>query len=225
MNGNRYIRILIFLLLISLIVWASFNYRDQLNPTNIQYVVNSYGIWAPLIFILMYATAVVLALPGLIMTMMGGFIFGPVYGTLINITGAVIGSTLAFLIARYLASDWVAEKVGGRLKQVINGVEEEGWRFVAFVRFVPIFPYNILNFALGLTRIRLIEYVLASAIFMLPVTFAYTYVGSLGQTALAGETRQFVTRLFIALGLLVLVGAIPYIVRKIRNKKNENRDA
>jgi uncharacterized membrane protein YdjX (TVP38/TMEM64 family) len=79
-----------------------------------------------------------------------------------------LGATLAFVIARYVASDWVAERSSDRLGRLMRGVEEEGWRFVAFVRLVPLFPFNLVNYAFGLTRIRLREYVLASLVCMAP---------------------------------------------------------
>ena len=112
-------------------------------------------------------------------------------GTVYNLTGATLGAALAFLIARYLASDRVARKTGGRVKQLIDGVENEGWRFVAFVRLVPLFPFNLLNYTLGLTRLRLLPYVIASYLFMLPGAIAYTYLGY--ATNLNSSTNWFKT--------------------------------
>ena len=76
---------------------------------------------------------------------------------------------MAFLVVRYLASEWIGRKAGGRLRLLIEGVEVEGWRFVNFTRLVPLFPFNPLNYALGLTRIRLADYVLASYLRMPPM--------------------------------------------------------
>ena len=87
--------------------------------------------------------------------MVGGALFGPLWGTLWNLSGATLGATLAFAIARYLGADWVARRAGERLVRLIRGVEEEGWRFVAFVRLVLLFPFNLVNYAFGLTRIGL----------------------------------------------------------------------
>ena len=126
-----------------------------------------------------------LFVPGSVMTLAGGALFGPLWGTLWNLIGAVLGATLAFVAARYVAAGFVARRAGARLKALVEGVEAEGWRFVAFVRLVPLFPFNLLNYALGLTRIRLAEYVIASAICMLPGTFAYTYLGYAGREAAA----------------------------------------
>ena len=96
-----------------------------------------------LIFVGLYARSTVLFVPGSGLTVVGGALFGPVWGTLWNLTGATLGATFAFLTARYVASDWVSRTAGERLARVIRGVEEEGWRFVAFVRLVPLFPFHL----------------------------------------------------------------------------------
>lgn len=224
MNKKTLIKLGVFLVLVGVIIWVGVNYRDQFTAQHLEQLVSRFGIWAPVIFMLLYVVAVVLFLPGAALTIAGGLIFGPVLGTVYNISAAVIGSTIAFLVARYLASDWVAQRAGGKLKQLIEGVEQEGWKFVAFVRLVPLFPFNLLNYALGLTRIRLLAYIVASAVFMLPGTIAYTYVGSLGQAAIAGKPKELVTKIFIAIGLLVLVGAIPYMLKKVRKGKQQNNE-
>jgi len=180
MNNNRLMRIILFLGLLAAVTLAIV-YRDQFDAAALEAWVRDAGPVAPLLFMLIYAVAAVLFLPGSVLTLAGGALFGPVLGTIYNLTGATLGATLAFLIARYLASDWVADKTGGRVKQLINGVEGEGWRFVAFVRLVPLFPFNLLNYALGLTRLRLLHYILATYVFMLPGAIAYTYLGYAGR--------------------------------------------
>jgi len=141
-------------------------------------------------------------------------LFGPVLGTLYNLTGATAGALLAFLTARYLASEWVERKTEGRLKQIMDGVESEGWRFVAFVRLVPLFPFNLLNYALGLTRIRLSHYVVASYFCMFPGALAYTYLGYVGREAIKG-TEGIIQKGLLAVGLLALVVFIPRFVRRM----------
>lgn len=135
---------------------------------------------------LLAAVVAVLFLPGSVVTLVGGALFGPVWGTLWNLTGATIGASLAFLISRYLGADWVSRRAGPRMKRLDDGVSAEGWRFVAFVRLVPVFPFNLLNYALGLTRIPFVAYVLATWVFMLPGAIAYTWLGYAGREALAG---------------------------------------
>ncbi|MGN7613419.1 TVP38/TMEM64 family protein [Magnetococcales bacterium HHB-1] len=219
MDRVKLFRIAIFLVLVLGIVWA-FYHRDQIDAGRIEQWVKDFGLLAPLIFIGVYALATVFFLPGSVLTLSGGALFGPVWGTLYNLTGATLGATLAFLAARYLASDWVAEKTGGRLKKIIQGVEEEGWKFVAFVRLVPVFPFNIINYALGLTKIRLTSYVIASFICMIPGGFAYTYLGYAGKEALAGG-EGLMQKGLLALGLLALVAFLPSLIKRMRANKDE----
>jgi len=190
-------------------------YRDQVDGAALEAWVRDAGPAAPLLFMLIYALAAVLFLPGSVLTLAGGALFGPVLGTFYNLTGATLGATLAFLIARYLASDWVADKTGGRVKQLINGVEGEGWRFVAFVRLVPLFPFNLLNYALGLTRLRLLHYIIASYLFMLPGAFAYTYLGYAGREAVAGG-EGMIRKGLLALALLAVVAFLPRLIGTLR---------
>ena len=163
-----------------------------------------------------YAIATVFFMPGSVLTLAGGAIFGPVLGTFYNLTGATLGATLAFVISRYLASDWAQRKAGGRLKQLKEGVEAEGWRFVAFVRLVPLFPFNLLNYALGLTRIKLSHYLIASYLCMLPGAVAYTYLGYAGREAVAGGEGMIQKGLF-ALALLAVIAFLPRLIRRLRD--------
>ena len=101
------------------------------------------------------------------------------------------------------------------MKQLINGVEGEGWRFVAFVRLVPLFPFNLLNYALGLTRIPLLPYVVATLLFMLPGALAYTYLGYAGREAVAGG-EGLIQKGLLALALLAAVAFLPRLIGKLR---------
>lgn len=208
------LRLTVFVVIITGIV-LSIVYREDLDPQALEQWVNNAGYAGPILFILIYAVGTVFFLPGSLLTLAGGAIFGPVLGTLYNLTGATIGATLAFLVARYLASDWAEQRAGGRLKKLKEGVEEEGWRFVAFVRLVPLFPFNLLNFALGLTHIKLWHYVLASCICMLPGGVAYTYLGYAGREAFAGG-EGIIQKGLIALALLASAAFLPRLIKHLR---------
>jgi uncharacterized membrane protein YdjX (TVP38/TMEM64 family) len=194
---------------------AAYIYRDQFNAAALEQWVQEAGLAGPLVFMIIYAIATVFFLPGSVLTLAGGALFGPILGTFYNLTGATIGAVLAFLIARYLASDWVEKKTGGRLKQLKQGVEGEGWRFVAFVRLVPLFPFNLLNYALGLTRIRFSHYLLATYLFMLPGAIAYTYLGYAGREAVAGS-EGLIQKVLLALALLAVVAFLPRLIGRMR---------
>lgn len=213
---SRWPRILLLLLIVSGVA-LMLHFRGQLNTTELEHWVAAFGAAGSLVFMLIYALGTVLFFPGSLLTLAGGAIYGPVWGTFYNLTGATLGATLAFLIARYLAADWVEARSSGKLGQLKKGVEEEGWRFVVFVRLLPWFPFNILNYALGLTRVSLSHYIVASYISMFPGALAYTYLGYAGREAVAGG-EGMIQKAMLALGLLALVAFLPRFLGRLRRK-------
>jgi uncharacterized membrane protein YdjX (TVP38/TMEM64 family) len=214
---NLVFHLIVVAALLAMIVWLAFH-RSLLEPSVLERELQRFGPLAPILFVLLYALATVLFAPGSIITVAGGALFGPVWGTLWNLTGATLGATLAFVIARYVASDWVSRRAGERLSRLMRGVEDEGWRFVAFVRLVPLFPFNLVNYALGLTRIRLREYVLASFLFMVPGALAYTYLGYAGREAVSGQARA-IRKALLALALLAAVAFLPRLIRRLKGPR------
>lgn len=221
---NRHaVRWLLGLALVS-VIGLAVAWRDRIDVAALQTWVESAGSAAPLVFIALYAAATVLFLPGSVITLAGGVLFGPVCGTLWSLAGATLGAALAFLIARYLGGDWIARRAGPRLSRLNDGVAAEGWRFIAFVRLVPLFPFNLLNYALGLTRIAFLTYVLASALFMLPGALAFTWLGYAGREALSGGEGT-VRAILIALALVTSMAFLPRWIRKLRAKPMPDVDA
>jgi uncharacterized membrane protein YdjX (TVP38/TMEM64 family) len=212
---NKVTRLLLILILLAGIAVVILN-RDQIDQEVLQQWLQDAGSAAPLLFMLLYVVGTVFFLPGSLLTLVGGALFGPVWGSFYNLTGATAGAMLAFIVSRYLASDWVTLKTGGRLKQLINGVENEGWRFVAFVRLVPLFPFNLLNYALGLTKISFIQYSLATYICMLPGAVAYTYLGYAGREAITGG-EGLIQKGLLAMALLATAAFLPRLIKKLRS--------
>lgn len=201
--------------LLVLAIGFAFTYRGHIDIAALQAWLEGQGALAPFAFIAFYVVATVLFLPGSVLTLAGGALFGPVAGTLYSLTGATLGAAVAFLVARYVAGDWVARKAGGRLKQLIDGVEAEGWRFVAFVRLVPLFPFNLLNYALGLTRVSFAHYVVASFVCMFPGALAYTYLGYAGRAAVEGS-QNMIQIVLLALALLAFALFLPALIKRWR---------
>jgi uncharacterized membrane protein YdjX (TVP38/TMEM64 family) len=198
-------------------VWTVAN-RQEFDVGLMEPAIRNLGLWAPLAFMGLYIAATVLFVPGSILGLAGGALFGPIWGAAYTLIAATIGAILAFLAARYVASEWVAARAGDRTRQLIEGVEAEGWRFVAFVRLVPLFPFNLLNYALGLTRVRLLDYALASFVCMAPGVVAYTYLGYAGREAFGGG-EAMVQKALLALGLLAVVAFLPRLVRRLHAGK------
>jgi uncharacterized membrane protein YdjX (TVP38/TMEM64 family)/rhodanese-related sulfurtransferase len=209
-------RVLLGLSILGGALWLALN-RNQLNPAAIEGAVRNLGLWGPVAHVLLFALGTLLFVPGVFFGLIGGVLFGPVWGTLLNLAGATLGGTVAFLIARYVAADWVRGQAAGRLERLIKGVEDEGWRFVAFTRLVPLIPFNLLNYALGLTRIPLTPYVLASLTCMVPGTLAYTWLGHAGREAIAGNDAAIRYGL-IGLALLAAVAFVPRLVRRFKSE-------
>jgi uncharacterized membrane protein YdjX (TVP38/TMEM64 family)/rhodanese-related sulfurtransferase len=193
-------------------------HRQLIDLGTIEPALRALGFWAPLGFVVIYAAGTVLFVSGAPMSLAGGALFGPVWGTIWNLLGATLGATIAFLIARGIAGAWVTRRLGGRLKRLVDGVSVEGWRFVALMRLVPLFPFNLLNYALGLTAISLPAYILTSFICMLPGAVAYTWLGYAGRSAASGETSALRYGL-LGLGVLAMIAFLPRLFRRFRVKE------
>lgn len=192
------------------------------NLARLRDYVEGFGSAAPLVFILGYAGATVAFLPGAPLTLLAGLAFGPILGTIYVMVGATAGLTLAFLIARYaargLVASWVEENE--RLKKLDEEVERQGWRILVVTRLVPLFPFNLQNYAYGLTKIGLVTYVLVSAICIIPGVVAYTFAG--GSVTSGNLTRTFIF-LSIAAVLFVLLSLIPgWLRRRARVPEDTN---
>lgn len=221
MNRAIASRVLLFVALGAAVAIA-YPQRGALDAAVLERWVGGAGVLGPAVYMAVYAVATVLFLPGSILTLAGGALFGPVWGTLYSLTGATVGAVAAFFIARHVAADWVSRKARGWMKQVMDGVQAEGWRFVAFARLMPLFPFNLLNYVLGLTRISPLQYAVASYVFMLPGAFAYTYLGYAGREALGGGA-DLLGKGLVALALLAVLAFVPRLIRRVREARTSGR--
>ncbi|MEW6157586.1 MAG: TVP38/TMEM64 family protein [Verrucomicrobiota bacterium] len=184
--------------------------------------VQSLGLWGPILFIGAYILACVCFVPGFILTLGAGLVFGVALGSIYVSIGATLGATAAFLVGRYFARDWVANKIGDndRFRAIDEAIAREGWKIVGLLRLSPIIPFNLLNYALGVTRVSLRDYFLATWIGMIPATIVYVYFGSLaGSLSNLGRTSGGLSRAKIGLsivGLLMAVAVTVYITRIAR---------
>jgi len=184
------------------------------------------GAWGPVIFIAGYVVATVAVLPGSLLTLAAGVIFGIPAGVSYVFIGAVVGSSLAFLIARYVARPAVERRVVGdpRFEQIDRAVGKQGRKIVFLLRLSPVLPFNVLNYALGLTRVRFRDYLIAS-LGMLPGTMLYVYSGRVAGdlAALAGGAevaRGSGYYLVLALGLAATVAVTLWVTRIARRALN-----
>ncbi len=178
------------------------------------------------VFVLIYLFASVLFLPGSVLTLGAGAIFGVVKGSIIVSFASTLGATCSFLIGRYLARRWVETKIEGnkKFKAVDEAVAKEGWKIVGLTRLSPIFPFNLLNYAYGITKVTLRDYLLASWIGMLPGTVMYVYIGSLAgdlaaATTGAVTTVQWTIRIIGFIATVTVTIYITHIAKKALEEK------
>jgi uncharacterized membrane protein YdjX (TVP38/TMEM64 family)/rhodanese-related sulfurtransferase len=208
------VRIGIGVLVLAAAAWSALN-PEAVSLQDLEARLGSAGPWAPIAFMAAFAVGTVLFVPGSVFGLAGGILFGPLWGTVWNVIGGPLGATLAYLIARHAGGDWVGRKTGGRLKAIVEGAEAEGWRFVALTRLVPVVPFNVLNYALGLTRIRFAPYVLATLVCMVPGAAAYAWLGHAGRAAITGEADA-VGYALLGLAALALIALAPRLIQRIR---------
>lgn len=192
--------------------------------------VDGLGLWGPVVFMLGYAVATVAFIPGSLLTLAAGAIFGLVRGTAFVLVGASLGACAAFLVARYVARRAVERKLEGhpRFHAIDRAVGREGLKIVTLLRLSPVFPFNLLNYSLGLTRVRFRDYLLA-CLGMLPGTFLYIYygkaLGSLAAVAGGAEVeRGWGHWLVLGLGLVATVLVTLFITRIARRALTQEVD-
>src|SRR5208283_746955 len=175
------------------------------------------GFLAPLAFIIVYAAGVCLFVPGTLLTALGAAIFGPYFGFLYVWVGAMLGSSLAFLIGRYLGRDFAASLIGDRLRKYDEAIERNGFATVLYLRLVY-FPFTPMNFGMGLTRVRFWDYFSGTALGIIVGTFIFTFfVGTVRDVWASGQWRGLVNwKVFFSLALFVFSLFIPKIINRLK---------
>ena len=182
------------------------------------------GIWGPVVWALVYVVATVLLVPGTILTLAAGALFGLVVGTITVSIGSTLGAAFAFLIARYAARDKVAAMAARsrNFGAIDRAIGEGGWKIVALLRLSPAIPFNLQNYLYGLTPVRFWPYVVTSSLAMLPGAFLYIYLGHVTGAAVgADRTRTPAEWAMLAIGLLATAAVTVYVTRLARRKLQE----
>lgn len=206
------------------IVAAEYFQLPQLLMSTLLWV-QTLGYWAPIAFIGIYNLATILLIPGSLLTIGGGTIFGVVWGSIYVLIAATLGAILAFTIGRYFARDWVRQQLDRypKFKAIETAVAKEGVKIVLLTRLSPLFPFNLLNYAYGITGVSLKDYTIGS-IGMIPGTILYVYIGSLVRDLAAIDTAapnpilQWTLR---AIGLVATITVTIYITRLAQKALDE----
>ncbi|MGQ7793972.1 TVP38/TMEM64 family protein [Faunimonas sp. B44] len=180
-------------------------------------LVDRHLLAAPIVYVIVYTATVAVSIPGAsILTILGGFLFGWWFGGILAVVAATAGATLVFLAARTSIGDRLAARGGPRLKRLSDGFAENAFSYLLFLRFAPVFPFWLVNLAPALMGMRLLPYVVGTAIGIVPATFAYAYAGE-GLEALVDRNGPLLPpKLILAFAVLAVVALLPVIVRRIR---------
>jgi len=192
--------------------------KEYLTAKQLGLFLASAGFWAPLLFVFIYAGGVCLFLPGTLLTALGAAIFGPYFGFLYVWLGAMLGSSLAFFIGRYLGRDFAASLIGERLKRYDDAIERNGFATVLYLRLMY-FPFTPMNFGMGLTKVRFRDYFSGTALGITVGTFIFTFfVGTVKDVWTSGRWAELLSwKVFLSLALFIFSFFIPKILRKARS--------
>jgi uncharacterized membrane protein YdjX (TVP38/TMEM64 family) len=187
-----------------LIIGTKYVNIQQILQTSIHWVQNL-GSFRPIAFMVIYNIATLLFIPGSLLTLNGGYLFGAFWGSVYVLIAATIGAILAFLIGRYLSRDWVCKQLEKhpKFQAIDRAVAKEGWKIVLLTRLSPIFPFNLLNYAFGITQVSLKDYILGS-FGIVPGTVMYVYIGSFARNLAMLDTSNQATTPEAQIGQWVL---------------------
>ncbi len=191
--------------------------NEYLSAEKLRHLLETAGAWAPVAFIATYAMGVCLFVPGTLLTTAGAAIFGPYFGFVYVWLGAMVGSSFAFFIGRYLGRDFAASLIGDRLRKYDEAIERKGFATVLYLRLVY-FPFTPMNFGMGLTRVRFWDYFFGTALGIVVGTFIFTFfVGTVKDVWASGRWEGLLSwKVFLSIALFVFSFFIPKLVELLK---------
>ena len=223
--GNRKKAVVKVLILVAFIVGAislvRFTpIREYLTAEGLGGFLEQAGLWAPVIFVIIYAAGVCLFLPGTLLTGLGAAIFGPYWGFVYVWIAAMAGASAAFWIGRTLGREFAASLIGDRLKKYDDGIERNGFATTLYLRLVY-FPFTPMNFGMGLTKVRFRDYFFGTGLGILVGTFIFTFfIGTIRDVWMSGNWGELLSfKVFFSLGLFAFSFFIPKIIKKVRKEE------
>jgi len=194
--------------------------RDYLTADALGNFLDKAGIWASLVFMLVYAVGVCLFVPGTLLTGLGAAIFGAYWGFVYVWVGAMLGASGAFFIGRTLGREFSASLIGDRLQKYDNAIERNGFATVLYLRLVY-FPFTPMNFGMGLTKVHFWDYFFGTGLGIIVGTFVFTFfIGTVKEVWVSGDWGQLLSfRVFFSIGLFIFSFFIPKIIKKIKREE------
>jgi uncharacterized membrane protein YdjX (TVP38/TMEM64 family) len=220
-SGSIFKAMILLAFMITAIILVRFTpIKNYLTAEALGAFLENAGLWAPLIFIAIYAVGVCIFLPGTLLTGLGAAIFGAYWGFVYVWFGAMIGAGCAFWIGRTLGREFAASLIGDRLKKYDDAIERNGFATVLYLRLVY-FPFTPLNFGMGLTKVHFRDYFFGTGLGIIVGTFIFTFfIGTLKEVWISGNWEELVSfRVFFSIGLFIFSFFIPKIIKKIKGEE------
>jgi uncharacterized membrane protein YdjX (TVP38/TMEM64 family) len=211
---------LFLLFVVAAIVLVRFSpLKAYLSAEALQQFLDAAGLWAPVMFVIVYAAGVCLFVPGTVLTGLGAAIFGTYRGFVVVWVGAMLGAALAFFIGRGLARDFAAALIGKRLKKYDDAIRRNGFATVLYLRLIY-FPFTAMNFGMGLTSVRFRDYIFGTGLGILVGTFIFTFfIGTLKEVWASGDWWQLLSfKVFFSIALFVFSLFIPKMLKRLRGE-------
>ena len=223
-SGNRGKAILKAAILLVFVVAAILLVRytpikDYLSVEALGRFLDAVGIWAPVVFMVIYAGGVCLFLPGTLLTGLGAAIFGPYWGFVYVWFGAMAGASIAFWIGRTLGREFASSLIGDKLKKYDDAIERNGFATVLYLRLVY-FPFTPMNFGMGLTKVHFRDYFLGTGLGIIVGTFIFTFfIGTIKEVWTSGNWGELISfKVFFSIGLFIFSFFIPKIIKKVKGE-------
>lgn len=205
-NRKTIIKATIILFVILLLFWFNRTYL-QLSPAMIREWILDFGLLAPFIYIVVYTLRPMILFPASILSIAGGLAFGALWGTVYTVIGATLGAVLSFIVARKLGKNLVNKEWTGHFYKIQRQMEDNGFLYVVSLRFIPLFNFDMISYAAGISKVRPRAFFLGTLLGIIPGTFAYNFLGS----SFADGGIQTV---LIAVAIFALILLVPLFFRK-----------
>ena len=225
LQEKRWVQILLVVLIFGMfagMAWYYFSQYDQFNRQNLEAFISSFGPWAPIIYVIVYTISAPIPFLAPALSAAGGLLFGTLWGMLLVVGSATASALIPFYLARMLGREWVEQKVKGKKIEKFYQQSEgsTGFIFIMLMRLIPVLPWEVQNYAAGLTQVALPIFAAGTVVGILPGSFSLVFLGA---TATDPTSWQF----FFAIGLKIVTALIPILgvyLRNRGNKKDERED-
>ncbi|NIS60719.1 MAG: TVP38/TMEM64 family protein [Proteobacteria bacterium] len=212
--------ILVVFIVVAIYVMRFTPVKGFLTRETLSGLLEAAGIWAPLVYMLVYAVGICLFIPGTLLTALGAAIWGVLPGFLYVWVGAMVGASAAFWIGRTLGREFTASLIGDSLKKYDDAIERNGFATTLYLRLVW-FPFTPMNFGMGLTKVRFWDYFFGTGLGIMVGTFILTFfVGTLKEVLASGNWGELLSfKVFFSVGLFIFSLFIPKMIKKIKGEE------